>query len=48
MRNTKRKRLFEAQDEIDARQASLIAEIEAKISLKSEVKELFTIKWMIR
>ena len=46
-RNAKRRSLFEAQDKVDARRADLIAAIEARLVLRLELKELFTIRWQL-
>ena len=47
-RSTKRRSLFEAQDDIDARRAGLIAEIEGRMEQKVESEPLFTLRWSIR
>jgi hypothetical protein len=44
-RSDKRRRLFQAQDEIDARKEDLLTEIEQRLNQKIEQNELFTIKW---
>ena len=44
-RSTKRRSLFDAQDEIDRQRAQLIEHIEAKLEHKAQVSELFTIHW---
>ncbi len=46
-RNTKRKSLFEAQDDVDRRRGELIAEIEAKLSMNCTRDKLFEIEWGI-
>lgn len=46
-RNTKRRALFEAQDDIDYRREQLITEIEGKLGQKTTVLELFSIRWQI-
>jgi adenine-specific DNA-methyltransferase len=46
-RNTKRKALFEAQDDIDKRRGELIAEIEGKLSMNNIKEMLFEIEWRI-
>ena len=46
-RNTKRKALFEAQDDIDRRRGELIAEIEGKLSMHNSREMLFEIEWRI-
>lgn len=46
-RNTKRKALFEAQDDVDRRRGELIAEIEAKLSMNCTREMLFEIEWGI-
>lgn len=46
-RTTKRKTLFETQDEIDARKETLLAEVEARLHQTVEVEHLFTIRWLV-
>lgn len=46
-RNTKRKTLFDAQDDIDRRRDELISEIEKKLALNSNRETLFQIEWRI-
>ena len=46
-RNTKRRSLFEAQDEIDRKRGELIAAIELKLDQKVHVEPLFTIRWSV-
>jgi adenine-specific DNA-methyltransferase len=46
-RRTKRKRLFEAQDEIDAKRDGLIAGIEQRLQQKVSFEPLLTIRWAI-
>ena len=47
-RSAKRRSLFDAQDDIDARRAGLIGEIEGRMEQKVENEALFTIRWSIR
>lgn len=48
LRSDKRRRLFEAQDEIDARKDKLFDEVEQRLRQKKIIEEtLFTIKWNI-
>jgi len=47
LRNTKRRTLFDAQDEIDKQRASLIAQIEVKLEQRTEFLSLFTVHWRI-
>ena len=47
-RNQKRRSLFDAQDEVDRQRGELIAQIEGKLRQKTELGQLFTIKWRIR
>ena len=47
-RSSKRRSLFDAQDDIDARRAKLISEIEGRMEQKVEREALFTIRWSIR
>ncbi|KMP12221.1 DEAD/DEAH box helicase [Candidatus Nitromaritima sp. SCGC AAA799-A02] len=46
-RNSKRRALFEAQDEIDARREKLIEEIEGKLQQKTSESEIFKIRWRL-
>jgi len=47
-RNQKRRSLFDAHDEVDRQREELIARIEGKLLQKTELAQLFTIKWDIR
>ena len=47
-RNAKRKSLFDAQDEIDARKDQLLAEVEARLLQQVEEEELFTLRWRVQ
>lgn len=44
-RNTKRKSLFEAQDEIDRKREQLIEDIEKKLEQNVSLREVFIIRW---
>ena len=46
-RNTKRRALFDAQDEIDRQRAQLIEQIEGKLHQQTSVSDLFTIRWRL-
>ena len=46
-RNTRRRALFDAQDDIDRHREQLIAEIEGKLGQKTTLLELFSIRWKI-
>ena len=46
-RSEKRKRLFEAQDEIDIKKEKLITDIESRLQQKTERKNLFLIRWIL-
>ena len=46
-RSEKRKTLFEAQDEIDARKEGLLKNIEGRLKQHLKEKNLFTIKWSL-
>ncbi len=46
-RNEKRKKLFDAQDEIDRKRGELIAEIEGKLTQAVSLETIFSIKWNI-
>jgi adenine-specific DNA-methyltransferase len=47
-RNTKRRALFDAQDDIDRQREKLIADIEGRLEQKTAMKELFTIAWRLQ
>ena len=47
-RSVKRRSLFDAQDDIDARRAGLIAEIEGRMEQKVESETLFTVRWNVQ
>lgn len=44
-RNEKRRRLFEAQDEIEKRKEELISQTENRLKQSSQEKKIFTIRW---
>jgi hypothetical protein len=46
-RNEKRRSLFEAQDKVDQQRAELIATIEGKLAQKSDLQQLFAIRWSV-
>ena len=46
-RNTKRRSLFEVQDEIDSRKEGLIEGVEARLRQLISTSELFTIRWQV-
>ncbi|MCY7272461.1 MAG: DEAD/DEAH box helicase [Phormidesmis sp. CAN_BIN44] len=46
-RNQKRRSLFDAQDEVDLQREQLIAQIEGKLTQKSDLQHLFTIQWRL-
>jgi adenine-specific DNA-methyltransferase len=46
-RNTKRRTLFEAQDEIDSRKEGLIEGVEARLRQQISENELFVIRWRV-
>ncbi|MCL5102954.1 MAG: SNF2-related protein [Armatimonadetes bacterium] len=47
-RNRKRRALYEAQDEIDAKKEQLISDVEAKLSQQVSTEPVFTIRWAVR
>ena len=47
-RKEKRWSLFEAQDKVDQQREQLIAQIEGKLTLKSGVQQLFTLRWALQ
>ena len=46
-RNEKRRSLFEAQDRVDQQRETLITSIEGKLTQKSGIGQLFTIRWSL-
>jgi superfamily II DNA or RNA helicase len=46
-RNTKRRHLFDAQDEIDSRRTTLIEEIERRLRMTTTLDLLFTLRWTL-
>jgi adenine-specific DNA-methyltransferase len=46
-RNTKRRALFDAQDDIDRRREDLIREIEGKLQQRVSQRSLFSIRWKL-
>jgi len=46
-RNTMRRNLFEAQDEVESRKEGLIADVEARLQQRIQTQELFTIRWQV-
>ena len=46
-RNKMRKKLFEAQDEVEDRKENLIERVEAQLKQNSNLYPLFTIRWKI-
>lgn len=47
-RNTKRRALFDAQDDIDRQRERLIADIEGKLQQKVTRRDLFTVGWTLK
>lgn len=47
-RNQKRRFLFDAQDEVDRQREALIEQIEGKLQQKTELIELFEIRWRLQ
>ncbi len=47
-RSNKRRRLFEAQDEVDSRKEDLITAVEDRLQQQVEIHEIFTIRWRIK
>ncbi|MCC6528171.1 MAG: DEAD/DEAH box helicase family protein [Polyangiaceae bacterium] len=46
-RNTKRRQLFDAQDDVDKKRAELIEEIERQLQTKSSIEAVFTLRWTL-
>lgn len=47
-RNTRRRSLFDAQDDIDRRRGELISEVEAKLQQKAALRTLFSVAWSVK
>ena len=48
LRNRQRRELFDKQDEVDERRESLIESLEGKLSKKTDIQDLFTIRWSVK
>jgi len=46
-RNEMRKKLYEAQDDVDTRKEQLIARVEAQLKQRTSLAPLFTIRWKV-
>ncbi|MEK7574100.1 MAG: hypothetical protein AAB514_01040, partial [Patescibacteria group bacterium] len=46
-RNEMRRKLYEAQDEVEVKKDKLLETIEAQLKQKSKIETLFTISWKI-
>lgn len=46
-RNTKRRQLFDAQDDVDKKRAELIEEIERQLQTKTSIEPVFTLRWTL-
>ena len=46
-RSQKRRALFDAQDDIDLKRGELIEDLEGKLQQKSQLEEIFTIRWRL-
>jgi adenine-specific DNA-methyltransferase len=46
-RNTKRRQLFEAQDDVDRKRAELIEEIERQLQTKTSIEPVLTLRWTL-
>lgn len=47
VRNQKRRSLFDAQDQVDKQREELIEKIEGKLAQKSQLTQLFAIRWQV-
>ena len=47
-RKEKRKRLFDAEDEIDDRRDDLISDTEKRLAVEESETELFIVKWAVK
>ena len=46
-RNEMRRKLYEAQDEVDHRKEALLQKVEAQLKQRVHLEELFQIRWKI-
>ncbi|RJQ28694.1 DEAD/DEAH box helicase [Candidatus Parcubacteria bacterium] len=46
-RNEMRKKLYEAQDDVEGRKEKLIGQVESQLKQKSKIEPLFTIRWRV-
>lgn len=46
-RNTKRRQLFDAQDDVDRRRSELIEEIERQLETKTAVEPILSLRWSL-
>jgi ERCC4-related helicase len=46
-RNEMRKKLYEAQDEVDVRKEGLISRVEAQLKQRAKLEPLFTVRWRV-
>ena len=46
-RNTRRRALFESQDEIDSKRGALIAQLESQLTQKVTSECLFSVPWRV-
>ena len=46
-RNEMRKKLYEAQDEVDVRKEDLIARVESQLKQRIKLEPLFTVRWIV-
>jgi hypothetical protein len=46
-RNETRRRLYEAQDEVDNKKEQLLARVEAQLKQRTKLEPLFTVRWRV-
>src|SRR5690606_29612056 len=46
-RNTKRRQLFDAQDDVDRKRTELIEEIERQLETETRIESLFVLRWKL-
>ena len=46
-RNTKRRQLFDLQDDVDKKRAELIEEIERQLQAKTSIEPVFALRWTL-
>ena len=46
-RNEMRRKLYDAQDDVDKRKDNLLERVEAQLKQRTQIKELFSLRWSV-